>query len=234
MMRAEECKESQKRKKKGHKLVEWRRKIFKASFSSICQCTHTQNIRFLKIETLYPPNAFVLSLSLYLSTLYLSLCLTGSGKNKREKSDFHITDCYDCHYIPWFTQSQRGEADKCIFTVYIPTHTHTQSNNTSKLNFFHRDTLQEKSKQARCLPSDPLLNLLPLTHLVEMESYLAKTAAGALAWNILHSYTNQILLFANRFAWDRNTKVVCFVLRLFFSWGLHGWVLEKQCIRVRS
>lgn len=233
MMRAEECKESQKRKKRGHKLVGWRRKIFKPSFTSICQRTHTQNIRFLEIETLYPPSTFILSL--YRSTLYLSLCLTGSGKNKREKKWFPHNRLLRLSLYPLiYTVAEGGGRQMHFHCLHPPTHTHTQSNNTSKLNFFRRDTLQEKSKRARCLPSDPLLNLLPLTHLVEMESYLAKTAAGSLAWNILHSYTNQILLFANRFAWHLNTKVVCFVLRLFFSWGLHGWVLEKQCIHVPS
>lgn len=55
-----------------------------------------------KLRLLHPPKpslSFFLSLSIYLS-IHLSLCLTGSSENKREKSDFHITDCYDCHYIP--------------------------------------------------------------------------------------------------------------------------------------
>lgn len=60
-----------------------------------------------KLSCLHPPSESCLShtLSIHLS---VSVCLTGSSKKQREKSDFHITDCYFCHYILWFTQSQRG------------------------------------------------------------------------------------------------------------------------------
>lgn len=60
------------------------------------------------------------------------------SENQRQKSDFHITDCYNCHYIPWFTQSRRGKQANVfsLFTSPISlshTHTHTHQSFTYTL-----------------------------------------------------------------------------------------------------
>lgn len=92
-----------------------------------------------------------------------------------------------------------------------------------------------KSKRACCLPSDPLLNLLPLTHLVEMESYLAKTAAGTLASNILPTKTycshKHILHEIGRAGW-KIQSLKWFVLSCSFHKVCTDERLEKQCICV--
>lgn len=109
------------------------------------------------------------------------------------------------------------------FSLFTSLHTLKHASGIKVKFLSHRYT-PRKSKWACCLPSNPLLNPLPLTHLVEMESYLAKTAAGALASNILHSYSSKNLLFTNILAWDQpswmkiqplNRLVV--VLQAFFS-----------------
>lgn len=114
--------------------------------------------------------------------------------------------------------SRRGGGRQMHFHCLHPTntHSHTQTHiwHASKIQ---RDTLrQRKSKHERRLPSNPLLNPLPPTRLVEMESYLAKTAAGTPASNISHSYMSQNLLFPRHISMrsgepDENAaaKVVC-------------------------
>ena len=67
--------ETKAKKKRGHKLVGWRRKIFKPSFTSICQCTHTQNIPIPGNWDPLPSkhfHSFSLSLSVYSLSVSLS------------------------------------------------------------------------------------------------------------------------------------------------------------------
>lgn len=133
-----------------------------------------------------------------------------------------------------------GEADECI-TLFTSPHTHisrrtpTHANTHLYPSYFspHTYTPNER-KQTCCLPSDPLLNLLPLSHLAEMESYLAKTAAGALASNTWCSYTQQNLLFttylheSRRAGWKYSCESGLFCLVLVLC-TVRAWETMRLC-----